>query len=268
MPKFGLDAIAIGVDIGGTRVKIGLVDLAVGTVLERASVATPQPPVIDDVVDAVADTVARMDLRWRTTAGSIAVTLGVATSGDVRDGDHTSGVTLHPSWNGAPTRSLIEQRLGRAVRMINDADAAGIAEARYGALRGNRGVAVLLTFGTGIGSAIMLGRQLLPNSGLGEFPFRGVPVETLLSVLSRERRGLDWHAWAQEVNQFLTQLDGILRPDLVVVGGGAAEAWSEFGADLRAPYPVVRASLGNDAGVIGAAFVAARPIGPRGDQET
>jgi polyphosphate glucokinase len=210
-------------------------------------------------MDAVVEVVAKaLDAVAAEGSGGplAALPLGIGLSGDVRDGRHTSGVNLHPSWVGAPARDLLEARLGRSVTILNDADAAGLAEARYGAAAGISGVVVVLTFGTGIGSAILHDGRLVPNSGLGELPFHGEGAEHLLSAIARERRGISWREWASELSEFLGLVDGILRPDLVIVGGGASEAWPEFEAFLRTPYPVVRATLGNSAGVVGAAAAA------------
>jgi len=253
-------ALAIGVDVGGTAVKAAEVDLSLGKLVGSPErLATPRPAVIDDVLGTVSDAVRRLELtHGNSDLGRLAV--GVGLSGDVRDGEHTTGVNLDPSWVGAPARRLLEARLQRSVRIINDGDAAGIGEIRYGAGRGVNGVLVMLTFGTGIGSAIFHGGRLLPNSGLGQFPFRGTDVELLLSAVARERRGLTWRAWAGELNDFLAILDGMLRPDLIIVGGGASEAWPEYAHYLRSSPSVVRAELGNAAGIVGAAsFASAWP---------
>lgn len=251
---------ALGVDVGGTSVKVGIVDVARGSVLRAARVPTPQPARIDDVVGAVAEAIAAVAADW---AGDPLDTLplGIGLSGDVRDGRHTSGVNLHPSWVGAPARDLLEARLGRGVTILNDADAAGLAEARYGAAAGILGVVVVLTFGTGIGSAILHDGRLAPNSGLGQFPFHGEDVEQLLSAVARERRGIGWREWAGELSEFLGLVDRMLRPDLLIVGGGVSEAWPEYEALLRSPCPVRRATLGSAAGVVGAAAAAAFPDG-------
>jgi len=249
-------ALAVGVDVGGTVVKAGEVDLSSGALVGSAQrLATPHPAQVDAVVGTVSDALgllqeAHADLDF----GKLAV--GVGLSGDVRDGDHTSGVNLDPSWIGAPARRLLEARLQRSVRIINDADAAGIGEIRYGAGRGVSGVIVLLTFGTGIGSAVFHDGRLLPNSGFGQFPFRGADVEVRLSAAARERRRLTWRDWASELNDFLTHVDGMLRPDLLIVGGGASEAWPEYSHYLRPSLRVVRAALGNAAGMVGAAAYA------------
>ena len=248
---------AIGVDVGGTTVKGSLVDLADPAAAQIRREPTPQPPTVDDVLD-VAGRIAR-DLLPRTAGATGAPPIGVALSGDVRDGDHTSGVNLDASWVGAPAREMLASRIGAPVRIINDADAAGLAEVRYGAAAAVPGVVVVLTFGTGIGSGLFLDGRLLPNSGFGQFPFRGLDVEVVLSAVARERRAVSWETWADEVNDFLWHVDSLLRPDLVVIGGGASDAWPQFGSLLRAPCEIRPARLGSAAGVIGAASYAADP---------
>ena len=251
--------LAIGVDIGGTSVKAGVVDLSTGSLAgTRVRLPTPRPPAIGAVITTVAAAVEQVERASCSDKPGAprSMPLGVGVSGDVRDGTHTSGVNLDPSWVGAPARLLIEERLGRPVRILNDADAAGIAEVRYGAARDVSGVTIVLTFGTGIGSAVFMGGRLLPNTGFGQFPFRGGDVEQLLSAVARERRGLSLRAWADELNEFLRSLDAMLRPDLVIIGGGASESWLEFGPFLSPPPLIARAVLGNDAGIVGAAVFA------------
>ncbi len=182
--------------------------------------------------------------------------IGVALSGDVRDGRHTSGVNLHDSWIDAPARDLLETAIGHPVVILNDADAAAIGERGFGAATGVPGVVIVLTFGTGIGSAILVDGRMLPNSGLGQLPFGDRPVEQLLSAVARERRGLSWGTWADDVSGYLEAIDLLLRPDLFVIGGGVVNAWAEFQALLRPPCPVVRATLGDRAGILGAAIAA------------
>jgi len=127
---------------------------------------------------------------------------------------------------------------------------------RYGAGVGVDGVVILLTLGTGIGSAIFVDGRLSPNSGLGQLPFRGEDAEASLSAVARERRGIGWQVWADEFSAFLRLVDGMLRPDLIIVGGGGGEAAAEYWAYLRSPCRIVAAALGNLAGIVGAASVA------------
>jgi polyphosphate glucokinase len=244
---------AVGVDVGGTSVKGGVVDLTTGRLeggLVRAP--TPAPARIDDVVAVIAQVVRRAV----DAAGDVGP-VGVALSGDVRDGRHTSGVNLHDSWVGAPARDLIEAATGRPVAILNDADAAAVGEARYGAAAGVRGVVLVLTFGTGIGSGLLTDGHLVPNTGFGQLPFRGVAVEQLLSAVARERRDRPWSLWAADVSEYLDILDLLLRPDRIVIGGGIVNAWDRFAHALRTPCEVVPATLGDAAGIVGAALHAA-----------
>lgn len=240
---------AIGIDVGGTGVKGAVLDGGAAGAVVRA--ATPSPARIDDVTRVIGVVASRL----LEEAGE-GLPIGVALSGDVRDGRHTSGVNLHASWVDAPARDLIRDAVGRDVAICNDADAAAIGEAAFGAAVDVRGVVVVLTFGTGIGSGILMDGRLLPNSGLGQLPYRGRPVERLLSAVARERRGLDWADWAAEVTRLVDLVDLLLRPELVVVGGGVVNAFERFGDAIRASCPVVPALLGDRAGIVGAGLVA------------
>lgn len=246
--------LAVGVDVGGTAVKGGLVELSSGRlhgdVVRRR---TPDPAEIGRVVPVIAEVVHA--IAASRPDGS-RLPLGVALSGDVRDGLHTSGVNLHESWVGAPARTLLEEAVGRELRILNDADAAALGEQRYGAAAGVDGFVIVLTFGTGIGSGLLVDGRLVPNSGFGQLPFRGERAELLISAVQRERRGVSWESWATDVSDYLAIVDELLRPDLIVFGGGVLAAWQHFWHLLRPPCPVVPALLGNDAGIAGAAWFA------------
>jgi polyphosphate glucokinase len=256
--------LAVGVDVGGTGVKAGLVDLTSGVLIgPPVRLTTPNPALLAAVIDVVEEAVGRLEEEHPEVRPFTGLALGVGLSGDVRDGRHTTGVNLHPSWVDAPARDLLEARLGRSVHIVNDADAAGIAEARYGAGIGVSGVVVLLTLGTGIGSAILLDGRLLPNSGLGQFPFHGNDAESSLSAVSRERRGISWQQWAVEFSEFLCLVDGMLRPNLIILGGGGGDVASAYWAYLRSPCRIVPAALGNMAGIVGAATIGCHGEGAR-----
>lgn len=247
--------VALGVDVGGTSVKGCTVDPRTGRLLATTvRLATPDPARIGDVIEVIAQVV---DAAVANDPAGHLAPLGVALSGDVRDGVHTSGVNLHDSWVGAPALTLLERRLDRPVAILNDADAAGIAESRFGAARGVDGVVVMLTFGTGIGSAILVDGKLLPNTGLGQLRFRGQPAERTLSAVARERGGVSWRRWAAEVSSYLAQIDELLRPDLMILGGGVIESAPSFWGLLDVACEIRPAQLRNDAGIVGAAFVAA-----------
>lgn len=244
--------VAIGIDVGGTGIKGGRVDLRTGHVLgEVVRRRTPAPAIIGAVVPVIAEVAADLGAQQDP------MPLGVALSGDVRDGRRTSGVNLHESWVDAPARDMLTVAIGREPVILNDADAAGLGEATWGAAAGVKGVVVLLTFGTGIGSAILLDGRLLPNSGFGQLPFHGRRVELLVSAVARERRGLSWERWARDVSEYLATVDELLRPELIVIGGGVTEAPERFWHLLRASCPLAPATLGNRAGIAGAARFAA-----------
>jgi polyphosphate glucokinase len=246
----------MGIDVGGTSVKGAIVRLATGDLLGPVvRLPTPDPAQIDDVVRVVAQVAQSLS----PTVGEGVLPVGVALSGDVRDGRHTTGVNLHDSWVGAPARDLLALALGRDVVILNDADAAAFGELAHGAASGMPGVVVVLTFGTGIGSAILVDGRLLPNSGLGQLPFQGRPVEQSLSAVARERRGRSWAEWALDVTEYLDAIDLLLRPDLFVLGGGVVNAWAEYRELLRPACPLVPARLGDRAGILGAALAAGSP---------
>ena len=245
---------AIGIDVGGTSVKGAVVDLRTGTLAGPVvRLVTPDPARIEACVTVIAE-VAR---RLQAAPGGASLPMGVALSGDVRDGRRTSGVNLHDSWVGAPALDLLQAATGRRLVILNDADAAGLGEATWGAAAGVAGVVVVLTFGTGIGSAILLDGMLLPNSGFGQLPFHGRPVEQLLSAVSRERRGITWARWATDVSAYLAIVDELLRPERIVMGGGVIAARDRFWHLLRPTCDLVPAGLGPEAGIIGAARFAA-----------
>lgn len=250
--------LGIGVDVGGTGVKGGLVDLVSGAMVsDVVRLPTPDPAVIDHVVPVIAEVVrAIQGSAPAASAEASAVPLGVALSGDVRDGLHTSGVNLHDSWIDAPARQMLEHAVGRDLCILNDADAAALGEQRFGAAAGVGGLVIVLTFGTGIGSGILVDGRLVPNSGFGQLPYRGVRAELLISAVQRERRGLSWSVWATEVSDYLAIVDELLRPDLLVIGGGVVAAREAFWDELRLPCPTVPAVLGNTAGIVGAAWFA------------
>jgi len=248
--------LAIGVDVGGTGVKGAAVEVATGLIVgELVRLATPDPAIIDEVVPVIARVVEAVAPGSAAESG-VRRPLGVALSGDVRDGLHTTGVNLHDSWVGAPARALLEAAVARPLRILNDADAAALGEGRYGAAAGRRGLVIVLTFGTGIGSGILVDGRLVPNSGFGQLPFHGQRAELRISAVQRERQGISWADWAAEVSDYLAIVDELLRPDLLVLGGGVLAVRERFWHLLRFPCPTVPAALGNTAGIVGAAWFA------------
>ncbi|WP_137724880.1 polyphosphate--glucose phosphotransferase [Prescottella subtropica] len=245
-------ALGFGVDIGGSGIKGSVVDLDTGDlVVDRIKIETPHPATPDAVAATVAEIVARAG--WD---GPVGVTLpSVVTAGVAR-----TAANIDPSWIGTDARALFSAALGgRAVAVLNDADAAGLAEDRYGAGRDVTGVVALLTFGTGIGSAIIHDGVLLPNTELGHLEVDGKEAEHRAASSVKDAEGLSYKEWAVEVTRVLRRFEDLLWPDLFVVGGGISRKHDKWIPRLENRTPVVPAALLNTAGIVGAAMAAANP---------
>ncbi|MGH8308866.1 MAG: polyphosphate--glucose phosphotransferase [Steroidobacteraceae bacterium] len=238
-----------GLDFGGSSIKGGVVDVDGGrltTGLE--SVRTPQPSTPDAVVHAVRGVVERLP-----SSGPI----GFAYPGVVKHRRARTTANIDASWLGVDGAALLEKTLGRPTVFLNDADAAGIAEMRWGAGRGARGVVIMLTFGTGIGSAIFLDGELLPNTEFGHVEFRGADAEEWASARVRTALNLDFPTWIGRVNEYLAYMHRLFWPDLFILGGAVSERFDEFAPLLKAEAEVRPAHFAGQAGVIGAALAAA-----------
>ena len=240
----------LGVDIGGSGIKAAPVDVTKGTLTrDRIKVLTPQPARPKAVAEAVRGLVA--EFGWSGQAG---ITFpGVVTSGVIR-----TAANLDPSWIGVDARDLFGSATGLEVRVINDADAAGLAEMRFGAGAGQRGTVVMLTFGTGIGSALFTDGVLVPNTEFGHIEIRGKDAEKRASERAREVHDLDWEHWAGRVDEYMSHLEGLVWPELFIVGGGISRKSDKFLPLLeKLRARVVPAAMLNDAGIVGAALTAA-----------
>jgi polyphosphate glucokinase len=240
----------LGVDIGGSGIKAAPVDVTRGILTrERIKVPTPQPARPKAVAEAVRGVVA--EFGWSGKAG---ITFpGVVTNGVIR-----TAANLDWSWVGVDACELFGAATGLECQVINDADAAGLAEMKFGAGVGHEGTVVLLTFGTGIGSALFTHGLLVPNTEFGHIEIRGKDAEKRASERAREEHGLDWGHWADRVGEYMSHLEGLLWPDLFIVGGGVSRRADKFLpllVNLRAT--VVPAAMLNDAGIVGAALTAA-----------
>ena len=245
----------LGIDIGGTGIKAAPVDTATGELTaERQKLVTPHPATPDAVVDVVAQLVQAFD--WTGPAG---VTFpGVVVNGVI----HTAA-NLDHAWIGVDAVKTFEASTKLTVTVLNDADAAGVAEMRFGAGKGVGGTVLLLTFGTGIGSALFTDGVLVPNTEFGHVEIRGKDAERRASELAREEHDLSWGTWAGRVDEYLSHVEGLLSPGLIIIGGGVSRKADRFLpllAGLRAS--VVPAALQNEAGIVGAAM-AADAAGPR-----
>ncbi len=238
-----------GIDVGGSGVKGGIVDLDTGKLVgERFKLATPQPA----TPDAVAKTIAAVVAHFGWT-GPLGVTYpGVVTEGIVR-----TAANVDDAWLGTNVAEVVSKALGgQSVTVLNDADAAGLAEERFGAGRNNTGVVVLLTFGTGIGSAVIHNGLLLPNTEFGHIEVDGKEAEHRAASSIKERKDWSYERWTKEVTKVLVAVENAIWPDLIIVGGGISRKADKWVPLLENRTPVVAAALQNTAGIVGAAMAA------------
>jgi polyphosphate glucokinase len=244
--------LGFGVDIGGTGIKGAPVDFATGNFAqERVRTPTPRPSTPEAVADAVGGIVA----EFGRASGRRPI--GITFPAVIQHGVARTAVNVDPSWVGSDVDAVMTERLGRTVHVINDADAAGFAEVRYGAARGVRGVVLLATLGTGIGTALLVDGVLVPNTELGHIEVDGQDAETTAAASVRERQSLGWQAWAERLQRYFRAVEDLVWPDLIVVGGGVSKRSEKFLPLLDLRTPIVPATLRNRAGVIGAALLAA-----------
>ena len=253
---------ALGIDIGGTGIKAAVVDLASGKlVTERIRELTPRPATPEAVLDVVVEVVHRLEATGTLTA---AMPGGAGFPSVIRAGQAMTETHGDQSWIGVSVQQMLEQRLGRPMLVLNDADAAGVAEIAHGAGKGQRGVVLLLDLGTGIGSALFVDGQLVPNMQLGHLEFHGRDAETRVSPAARTRRKIGLKKWGREFNELLARYEEYLWPDLIILGGGMAKEFSKYEKFLKTRAPLVVAAMGNDAGIIGAARVGGNEGGAPG----
>jgi polyphosphate glucokinase len=237
--------IGFGIDIGGSGIKGARVDLANGELAsERVKIATPQPATPEAVIDVIEQLLD--EAGW--TGG-----FGCTFPGIVRHGVLHSAANLDQSWVGVHLEELLHERTGVPVSVLNDADAAGMAESRFGAARGRDGVVILTTLGTGIGSAIFVDGHLLPNSELGHLIMYGRSAEKYAAASVREKKKLPWDVWAARLQEYYSHLEFLFSPDLFVVGGGVSRKSEKFLPLLDLEAEIIPAQLQNQAGIVGAA---------------
>ena len=221
-------------------------------VTERIREPTPRPATPEAVMGVVADIVRRLEATGKLTIGMPG---GAGFPSVIKAGKAMTATNLDRSWIGAPVQEMLGQQLGRPMEVLNDADAAGVAETAYGAGKGQHGVILLLALGTGIGSALLVDGELVPNLQLGHVKLRGRDAETRVSAAARIRRGIGWRKWAGEFNELLAQYEEYIWPDLIILGGGMAKEFPRYRKLLKTRAPLVAAGMGNAAGIIGAARV-------------
>lgn len=241
-----------GIDIGGTGIKGAPVDLVAGEfAAERVRVRTPEHSTPQRIAELLVELVAQFPPSGAP--------VGITVPGVVRHGVVRSAANIDDSWIGTDADTLFTQALGRDVHVVNDADAAGLAEVRYGAARGRDGLVIVTTLGTGIGSALINAGTLVPNTEFGHLEVAGHPnAEKWCATSAREREDLTWEEWAERLQVYFSHLEKILSPDLFVVGGGVSKNSEKFLPLLNLRTPIVPATHRNNAGIIGAAALGAR----------
>lgn len=242
----------VGIDVGGSSIKGAAVDVSSGALTAPpAAVRTPTPA----TPAAVANTIATLIAPLPPTGP-----VGIALPSVVKQGITWTAANIDSTWIGAKVEESIGKTLGRPVVLLNDGDAAGIAEMRLGAGREERGTAMLLTFGTGIGSALFVDGRLVPNTELGHLELAGREVEQFASGRARSADGLDWSQWAARVNAVLAEYQRLFWPDLFILGGGVTERYEEFAHLLQSRVRIVPAQFRAHAGIVGAALAASESV--------
>ncbi|HIE22526.1 MAG TPA: ROK family protein [Acidimicrobiia bacterium] len=236
----------LGIDVGGSGIKGAVVDLEDGSLVsERVKIATPEPVLPAEMATMVAELVSTLGYDGAVGIGFPAV---------VVDGTVWTANNIHRDWIGVNAQKVFTEATGVEVEVINDADAAALGEARYGAARGVGGLVILLTFGSGIGSGLLLDGRLIPNVELGQLELDGHrPAESHFSASARKRDDVGWDEWGDRVNRFLTHVNALFSPRLILVSGGVARKWEKFAHRIHPDLPAVRAEAANNAGIVGAA---------------
>ena len=241
----------LGIDIGGSGVKGAPVDLATGELLaDRLKIKTPRPA----TPEAVATVVEEIADSFTEHLGTSPI--GIAIPAVCQHGVARSAANIDPAWVDTDVDALFTERLGRPVHVVNDADAAGVAEARYGVAKDVPGLVILTTLGTGIGSAFLLDGKLMPNSELGHLEIDGHDAEQRAAQSAKERENLSYPEWAARLQRYYSHVEGLFWPDLFVVGGGISKSSDKFLPLLDLRTPIVPARLRNNAGIVGAAWLA------------
>lgn len=247
--------IGFGIDIGGSGIKGAKVDLDTGEFIgDRIKILTPQPATPEAVAATVREIVETA--QWE---GPVGITIPAV----VRDGVALTAANIDPSWVGTDCNQLFASVLGeREISVLNDADAAGLAEVNFGDPRAKEGAVILLTFGTGIGSALLINGQLFPNSELGHLVVNGEEAEKRASSAVKDREELSYSKWAKRVSKVLAEYERLFWPKLFIAGGGISRKSEKWIPKLTVETPVVPAELRNRAGIVGAAMAVSQHVHP------
>jgi len=248
-PSGSQPAAAFGVDIGGSGIKGAIVDTATGELkTQRVRIATPQPSTPHAVADVVVELVTRAG--W---SGPVGATFPAV----IKNGVALSAANVDESWIGTDVDEVFSKATGLEVTVLNDADAAGLAEVRFGAAKGVPGLVILLTFGTGIGSGLFMDGKLVPNSELGHLELDGHDAESRAAASVKDKQKMSYKQWTKRVQAYMSHVERLFSPDLFIVGGGVSKDADRWVPQLNLNTPVRPAQLLNNAGIVGAAMAAA-----------
>ena len=237
----------LGIDIGGSGVKGAIVDTKKGQLLtERYRIPTPQPA----TPEAVAEVMNKITKHFKWEGP-----VGVGFPGVIQPGLARTAATVDKSWIDKDLNKLFSEATGCKVHVVNDADAAGMAEVKFGAGKGHKGTLMLITVGTGLGTVIFTNGKLVPNLEFGHLMLHGADAELYASDAARSKNNLDWDTWADQFNEYLLRVEELIWPDRIIIGGGASKKGDKFFPHLTTKAPVVPATLKNEAGIVGAAMV-------------
>jgi polyphosphate glucokinase len=245
-------SLLLGIDFGGSGIKGAPVDLAKGVLTtDRFRIETPNPsnPV------ACAGVIAQIAENFKGAVGTTSP-IGITYPGVVRAGTTLTAANVDKDWIGFGADGYLEEQLKRPVTVLNDAQAAVLAEVRHGAGKGSTGLVLMLTFGTGIGSGLAFNGAALPGIELGHLRMNGLDAEKRASASVKDTEKLSWKAWSERVNEYLDRIEQMLWPELIIVGGGVSEKGEKFIPRLKTRAPIIAATLGNGAGIVGAAIAA------------
>jgi len=241
----------LGIDIGGSGIKGAPVDTQTGVLLApRLRIPTPEPSKPQKIAQVVLELAQRF--YWKGP-------VGCGFPAAMRQGTAMTAANIHKKWLGADAEALFSEVTGLPVRVVNDADAAGLAEMTFGAGRCQNGVVMIVTIGTGLGTAVFTGGKLLPNTELGHIEMNGVDAELQASDAARKREKLSWKSWGKRFDQYLHRLEFLFWPDLFILGGGVSKEFEKFSPYLTLDCPVTPAQMLNEAGIVGAALAGLPP---------
>lgn len=239
----------LGIDVGGTGIKVAVVETTTGEMItERVRVPTPRPATPEAIGAVLKELVA--EHKWNGP-------VGIGFPAAIQRGIARTAANVHKSFIGLPIAEFFSAQTGCRVFVANDADAAGMAEMRFGAGKGNAGVVLIITIGTGLGTAVFTDGHLLPNTELGHvYLDNGVEAERYASEAVRVTKGLKWKEWGKRFDHYLTTMEALLWPDLIILGGGVSDELHKFSPMITTKAPVIAASFLNQAGIVGAALFA------------